>query len=113
MFKVGDKVRAFGVNGVVESIDTDLSYPVRVRHENGEYTCFTTEGNHFLWGKEPSLVLVERPKKLVKLYQYACLIDSKWIASACFHEDENDFLKTCNIYEQFKRLDHTMIEVEE
>ena len=112
MFKVGDKVRAFGVDGVVESIDTDFSYPVRVRHENGEYTCFTTEGNHFYWSKEPSLVLVERPKKLVKLYQYAYRsINDTWHISTRYYLD-GDFRLDGSIYE-FKRLDHTMIEVEE
>lgn len=112
MFKVGDKVRAFGVNGVVESIDTDYSYPVRVRHENGEYTCFTTEGNHFYWSKEPSLVLVERPKKLVKLYQYAFKsITDTWNISTRYYLD-GDFRLDGSCY-KLKRLDYTMIEVEE
>ena len=112
MFKVGDKVRAFGVDGVVHSIDTDYSYPVRVKHENGIYTCFTTEGNHFYWGKEPSLILIERPKRLVKLYQYAYRsIKNTWHISTKYYLD-GDFMLDGSIYE-FKRLDHTMIEVEE
>lgn len=112
MFQVGDKVRAFGVSGIVNSIDEDDSYPVEVEFENDKHASFTMEGKEVEWHKEPSLVLVERSNKLVKVYQYAYRsIKNTWHISTKYYLD-GDFMLDGSIYE-FKRLDHTMIEVEE
>ncbi len=115
MFKVGDKVRAFGVDGVVCSMDTDDSYPVRVEYENSMLNCFTTEGKQCDWHKEPSLVLVERPKKLVKVYQYAykSINNDRWTISSILLRDDADFSRLYGEGYKFKRLGHIMIEVEE
>lgn len=115
MFQVGDKVRAFGLDGVVKSIEADDSYSVEVKFENDKYTCFTMEGKDCDWHKESSLVLIERPKKLVKVYQYAYKsnLTGRWVISSTLFRDDADFSRLCAEGNKFKCLDHTMIEVEE
>jgi hypothetical protein len=64
-FKVGDKVRAFGCDGVVTSVNSSSAYPVHAEFHEFR-TCFTTDGRLNGWHKEPSLFLVERPIKKIK-----------------------------------------------
>ena len=69
-FKVGDKVRAFGVDGVVDAIHPESNYPVCVKYSHPDCLDyggdFTMDGRYARWHKEPSLVLIERPKRKVK-----------------------------------------------
>ena len=66
-FKVGDKVRAFGCDGVVTDIRLGYNYPVRVKYPHLDHeVSFIMDGRAQLWHKEPSLVLIDRPKKKVK-----------------------------------------------
>ena len=61
MFKVGDKVRAFGLDGVVRCIT--FSGRVVVRYSDLDLDeIFTLDGKAETHHKEPSLILVERPK---------------------------------------------------
>lgn len=64
-FKVGDRVRAWGIDGVVQPSCT-YSTDVLVLFDDGHNQHFDKEGKAQSWHKEPSLVLVERPKKKVK-----------------------------------------------
>lgn len=67
-FKVGDIVEAFGVRGVVERIHSNYSssVPVVVRLDNGVVKSFYLDGRAYSWAKEPTLKLIERPKKKEK-----------------------------------------------
>jgi len=61
-FKVNDIVEAFGVRGVVIEIRGDL---VGVALANRYYVDFHGDGRQKDWHLEPSLKLIERPKKKV------------------------------------------------
>lgn len=64
---MGDKVRAFGLDGVVIEVTNDSVLDVCVDFGPGEgERGFLLDGREQVWHKEPSLVLVERPKKKVK-----------------------------------------------
>lgn len=67
-FQVGDKVRAFGVDGEVKAVTAALGRPVLVNfyNDNADQTWFELDGRHLSWHKEPSLTLVDRPKKKIK-----------------------------------------------
>lgn len=74
MFKVGDKVRAFGVDGVVTNIHNRYTYPVIVDFGIGKYIlCFTSNGKYQDWHKEPTLVLVERAEKFEEVVGYVSI----------------------------------------
>ncbi len=54
------------------------------------------------------------PKPKVKLYKYACKTNGGlWAESMCFYKDDEHFQKELVGCKAFKRLDHTMIEVED
>ena len=65
-FKVGDIVEAFGLRGVVTSSNNPIGNALFVEFKSGEATWFRTDGTLKHWHKEPSLKLIERPKKKVK-----------------------------------------------
>lgn len=67
-FKVGDKVSWMGLEGIVDRIDETTSYPVYVRtyHPVCSLHGFTLDGRYRTEHTEPSLKLIERPKKMVK-----------------------------------------------
>ena len=56
-FKVGDKVKACGLNGVVDRIEASAVYPIIVKFETGNYISFTYDGKQYDWHKIPSLKL--------------------------------------------------------
>lgn len=64
-FKIGDKVKAFGVNGVVVEIRPDRVYPIIVKFETFERISFTGDGREFSWHKTPSLKLRKFKKREV------------------------------------------------
>lgn len=70
MFKVGSKVRAFGVDGVVICFNDSPTYPIHVDFGNGNFSSFTLDCKHCTWHKEPSLVLVERAEKFEEVVGY-------------------------------------------
>lgn len=65
-FQVGDKVRAYGLDGVVDSIKGHSMWPIRVTFESEYLDSFLTDGRASSHHKEPSLILIERPIKKVK-----------------------------------------------
>lgn len=70
-FKVRDKVSWMGLIGEVISTTfygRDSSYPVRVRFDTHDVfdKMFTPDGHYYSCHTEPSLKLIERPKKKVK-----------------------------------------------
>ncbi len=65
-FQVGDKVRAFGLDGVVKSTDGFSCCTIMVNFQFAGVRSFFSDGRYMEWMKEPSLVLVERAKKKVK-----------------------------------------------
>jgi hypothetical protein len=63
-FKVGDICEWQGVRGVVVLVDSD---EVLVKFRDSQCnTSFLPDGRYFKWHKEPSLKLLERPKRMVK-----------------------------------------------
>ena len=67
-FELCDKVRAFGVDGVVNRIDRHMG--VSVRFINGTLKWFICDGRAESWHKEPSLILVEKAKKEEPVIQW-------------------------------------------
>ena len=65
-FKAGDIVEAFGVRGVVTHVSESDHFSVSVKFDNQATLYFTKEGNYLAWAKEPTLKLIERPKKKEK-----------------------------------------------
>ena len=112
MFEVGDKVRAFGLNGVVDEVIKSDTYPIKVRYYTSEYhsDSFTLDGKIIDWHEEPSLVLVEKVKKKVKKYLFAFKdVYGVWsISQRLYSESE-----VASIAMEYLRLDQTMVEVEE
>ena len=114
MFEVGDKVRAFGVDGVVVSITYSGDYPVEVEFTlldmDKRTDSFDKNGKYMKWHKEPTLVLVEKAKKKVKKYLFAFKdVYGVWsISQRLYSESEAASISTL-----YQRLDQTMVEVEE
>ena len=75
MFKVGDKVRAFGVDGVVTNIHNRSTYPVIVDFGDNCSCTFRLDGKYSAWHKEPTLVLVERAEKFEEVVGYVAVFD--------------------------------------
>lgn len=67
-FKVGDKVSWMGLEGIVSNTDRGLVYPVEVffSGRRKDTHCFTEDGLSYYEHTEPSLKLIDRPKKMVK-----------------------------------------------
>lgn len=65
-FKVGDICEAFGLKCFVIDINKKHNYPVKVSFEGGYCRNFLMDGKFEDWHLEPSLKLIERPKKKVK-----------------------------------------------
>jgi len=66
VFELNDRVTAFGIEGVVISVDFAKDYPIKVDFYNGKYPTFTKDGKLYNWHLEPSLKLIEKAKKKVK-----------------------------------------------
>ena len=71
-FQVGDKVEAFGCSGEVKYTDKTSLYPIGVIFEGTDKRedIFLADGRSDGWHKEPSLKLIERPKKKVPKTMY-------------------------------------------
>ena len=73
-FEVGDKVKAFGCEGVVEVLYEDT---VGVKFQrNYHIRYFYTDGKLYDWHKEPSLFLIEKAKKVkqpIRLFSLGAL----------------------------------------
>lgn len=70
-FKKGDRVAAFGLTGVVCGTEESITYPIAVRWDNGCLDSFMEDGRLYEHYKEPSLKLIERPKKKMKIEAWA------------------------------------------
>ena len=101
-FEVGDKVRAFGVDGVVIGVNSyaDEVYPIGVMFDGtNSIQDFTDDGRYQSWNKEPSLFLVEKAKKEEPIVQwYSVLAVRKGTDSpnlyTHLYKSEDDFLST-------------------
>lgn len=118
-FKVNDRVKAFGCEGVVLEISNKLHLEVHVRLESNDgakHMFFTSQGKLMVWHKEPSLVLVERAKTKVKLYPVLHTLNDgvNYYMSDILFDSEAKAKKYFG--EAFIRLltdDHHAVEVEE
>jgi len=67
MFKINEKVIAYGLDGVIISIDTknSLTYPIKARFSNNRIATFTLTGIHDVWHKKSELKKATMINKLI------------------------------------------------
>lgn len=94
MFKVGDIVEAFGVEGIVTEIRSHLRRSVFVNFEgeDGTWDSFLSDGRYADWQVEASLILLKRPRKKVVKTLYPAihttqLADSGYAVSDNLYSD--------------------------
>lgn len=117
-FQVGDIVTAFGLKGKVISIKSSSLYNIIVDFEEGPQEAFSTDGKEMLWHKEPSLKLIERPKKKVKKYMvvHKRRYSNAYVSfnvSDDFYYNREDFENQHPYFEFICLLKESEIEVEE
>ena len=117
MFKVGDRVKAFGCEGVVIQILNDMLTVELGGIEIGpsshrEY--FHLDGLYERWHKEPSLVLVSRANTKVKLYPALCKYDTGYYIPEDLFSNEAQARKHYpNFFIRLLTDDHHAVEIEE
>ena len=94
-FEVGDKVRAWGVDGVVEIIDAAGNS--KVNFVNGASYWFIKNGKFAAWHEEPSLFIVEKAKKgepVIQWYRVLTMLKGSNRPSPFYgpFKSEGDFL---------------------
>lgn len=120
-FKVGDKVRFAGTEGVVIEVDIDHKYSTRVMFEDdiGRVFWFGTDGKHPTYNDR--LTLIERPKKLVKRVMWQCvhqrmdLMHEPIFRDEEMYETKEDALKFLDMLEKsdgYKSIGVVAVEVE-
>lgn len=90
-FYMGQKVKAWGVKGVVFGDDVMGVYPIKVEFENKCIVYFTRDGKFLNWHKKPSLfpIKFKSKKKQVKMYPALCKMDDRlFLTDGLFSCDE-------------------------
>lgn len=112
-FKVGDIVTAFGLKGTVILNNLGPPYPIVVEYETGDLEYFYTTGHLNSWHKEPSLKLIERPKKKVKKYKVLYRDDfNNYKVTNCVYADKKEFDFYVGGYQFIQLIKESEIEVE-
>lgn len=112
-FEVGDECEMWGVPCVVVEVDNGEEYPIVVKSDDVLLDTFTKDGRHLYWHKEPSLKLIKKKPKKVKLYKWAYKdYRDYWVDTVQFYESEDTFKSKYPTIEKFKRLDYTATEFE-
>lgn len=91
-FQDGDKVEWAGAEGVV-AVDDGTIRCLKVKFLDAEPRWFYADGRFEQWHKEPSLKLIERPKKKVAKTMYQVIygtIDDEVILSRGLYKDDSD-----------------------
>lgn len=114
-FKVGNIVEVNGVIGKIEYIDHLRVRPIFVTFNEGEHSDeFYINGKYRKWHKEPSLKLIQQPKKKVKKYKALYKTDSELILSNEYFTDKYEAINAMDVrWCYLQLLESTMIEVEE
>ncbi len=74
-FQVGDNVEAWGCRGIVRGVHPQL---IEVSFGGTDaYIFFFSDGRFMDWHKEPSLKLIERPKKKVTKTMYQVVFQAR------------------------------------
>lgn len=114
-FQVGDKISAFGVEGEVVSINVSGDFPIKCNFVDGYSATFSSDGRYYDW-QEPSLKLIERPKKKVKKYivlfkrlEY----ENQFQVSGDHYADREDFESRTYGNQFIQLIKESEIEVEE
>jgi hypothetical protein len=90
-FKVGDIVEAFGVRGGVHTICRDEPKVCVKFDVSGGYVYFCSSGHLEPWHKEPSLKLIERPRKTKKVKVWVNVYADKHTSlHGYFHASKQD-----------------------
>jgi len=117
-FKAGDIVEFGGNKGVVlEEVDSSFincRFTVDSIFIKDFFTVtFTKEGRLYSWNKEPSLKLIERPKKKVKKYKvlYRDAFHN-YAVSSSFYEGKADFDLCSDSLKFIQLIKESEIEVE-
>lgn len=121
-FKVGDVVDWCGVRGYIASEDADgdgfllVMFPT-VINEMERNAYFEKNGKYRNWHAEPSLKLIESPKKRKKVKKYQVLYRSRsnyYGLTMTAFESQEQFEQTTKFYSNpptfIKLLEETMVE---
>lgn len=113
-FQVGDKVSAFGVEGIVTRITDAAFFPIKVDFPDDINSSFTIDGRYLGWHKEPSLKLIERPKKKVKKYKvlFKGTVGGFFVSAGVYSSAE-DFVRRNPHSRLIQLIKESEIEVEE
>lgn len=90
-FLIDDVVEWCGVRGVVITSEYCSNYPIGCNFKGSVCPlAFTSDGRYYDW-QEPSLKLIERPKKKVKRYKVLFQHGVDFIVSSGRYKSEEDF----------------------
>lgn len=103
VFELNDRVTAFGIEGVVISVDFAKDYPIKVDFYNGKYPTFTKDGKLYNWHLEPSLKLIEKAKNKVNkkfwIYINEKEIKCSHVEAATLYAIKPEKQKNCQLVE--------------
>ena len=112
-FRVGDRVSWCGSEGKITKIKADYDediYPIKVNFDGDDGFCFTRDGKYLYSRKEPSLKLIERPKRYetvtierwVNVYHdyISCFYETEESANYCALSDRTACVKLTGSYER-------------
>ncbi len=106
VFQVGDIVEWCGVSGVVITSKSTKDYPIECNFKGSvRPLAFTSDGRYYDW-QEPSLKLIERPKKKIKMYKVLFKMleyINQFQVSGDHYADKEDF-ESRNYSKQFIQL---------
>jgi len=116
MFKVGDKVTAFGVKGTVLRVLEDDQLTTKVIQvgfvEAGENLWFTKDGKLSDWNKYAVLTLIEPPKRKVKKTMFVAITTKPCAGSTRGgHATSYAHIKREDVVDSFFS-DHQIVEVQ-
>ncbi len=92
-FLIDDVVEWCGVRGVVITSEYCSNYPIGCNFKGSVCPlAFTSDGRYYDW-QEPSLKLIERPKKKVKMYKVLFRLNDyrSFFVSTGTYTDKQDF----------------------
>jgi len=115
-FLIDDVVEWCGVRGVVITSEYCSNYPIGCNFKGSVCPlAFTSDGRYYDW-QEPSLKLIERPKKKVKMYRVLFKMleyKNQFQVSGDHYADREDFESRTSGNQFIQLIKESEIEVEE
>jgi hypothetical protein len=115
-FLINDVVEWCGVRGKITIIRDSHLFPLECIFNDAHLAHFTSDGKAYVWHKEPSLNLIERPKKKVKMYRVLFQRGADFGVSHGVYTSEDTFNRHNNNelgYKFIQLIKESEIEVEE